>query len=53
MNTWYLVEINGSTGYMLVRDGVFVGYFDSANNPITPDAGSTVFTIENDVAGPV
>ena len=52
MDEWFFVSINGGTGYMLVRDGSFVGYFASLNVPIEPQPGTTVYTIENNVAPP-
>jgi hypothetical protein len=52
MNTWFKVSINGGEGFMLLTDGVFVGYYDAAGQQIYPDPGSTVYVIENDVIGP-
>jgi len=54
MFTWQKVSINGGLGYQKLdaETREFLGYFDDAGNSIEPESGTTVYVVENDVAGP-
>lgn len=49
---WYKVAINGVEGFILVRGGDFVGYYDASGVEIVPTEGTSVHVTENDVVGP-
>lgn len=52
LNTWFEVSINSGTGYMLLTDGAFWGYYGKDGKEIKPDPGTTVYVTKNDVIGP-